>query len=273
VRGQQQVPAGVDASVPSIARVYDAVLGGEDDYEVDRAVRDQLFATGPEAVHLARDDRARLARVVRYLAGTVGIDQFLDCGSGLPTADDTHQVAQRVDPGARVVHVDDDPVVLAHGRALLTDDASTSVVAADIRDPRAVLAAPEVGDLLDLNRPVGLLHVGILHHVDDDEGPHDVLRGYVDALAPGSHVAVSHFHTPADGSPLAERAAAVEQVLLGGELGRGRFRTGAEIQRFFDGLEMVEPGLSALARWWPDGPPPELGLHRLIMLGGLARKG
>jgi hypothetical protein len=268
----QQVPPGVDTSVPSIARVYDAVLGGKDNYEVDRAVRDQLFAMGPEAVHLARDNRAWLARVVRYLAGTVGVDQFLDCGSGLPTADNTHQVAQRVDPDARVVYVDNDPIVLAHGRALLADDASTAFVHADIRDPAAVLAAPEVRDLLDLTRPVGLLHVGILHHVNDDEGPYDVLRGYVDALAPGSHVAVSHFYTPDDGGPLAERAAAVEKVLLGGELGRGRFRTRTEIQRFFDGLEPVEPGLSYLAEWWPDGPPPELGLHRQIMLGGLARK-
>ena len=146
------------------------------------------------------------------------------------------------------------------------------LVGADIRDPAAVLGSPEVAELLDLSRPVGLLHVGILHHVNDDEDPYGVLEGYVRHLAPGSHVAVSHFFTPADGSPLAERAAAVESVLLGGELGRGRFRTRPEIQRFFDGLEMVEPGLTHLARWWPDGPPPELGLHRLIMLGGLARK-
>jgi hypothetical protein len=267
-----EVPAGIDPTRPSIARVYDAVLGGKDNYEVDRAVRDELFAMGPEAVHLARDNRAWLARVVRYLAGTVGIDQFLDCGSGLPTAENTHQVAQRVNPDSHVVYVDNDPIVLAHARALLTSDASTSLVGADIRDPAAVLGSPEVTELLDLSRPVGLLHVGILHHVNDDEDPYGVLEGYVRHLAPGSHVAVSHFFTPADGSPLAERAAAVESVLLGGELGRGRFRTRAEIQRFFDGLEMVEPGLTHLAQWWPDGPPPELGLHRLIMLGGLARK-
>lgn len=267
------VPPGIDPTKPSIARVYDAVLGGKDNYEVDRAVRDQLFAMGPEAVHLARDNRAWLARVVRYLTATVGIDQFLDCGSGLPTAENTHQVAQRAVPEARVAYVDIDPVVLAYGRALLTDDASTVIAPADIRDPQAVLASAEVSGLLDLSRPVGLLHVGILHHVNDDEQPYDVLSSYVSALAPGSFVAVSHFYTPADDSPLAERAANVEQVLLGGELGRGRFRTRAEIQRFFDGLEMVDPGLTYLADWWPDGPPPELGLHRKLMLGGLARKG
>lgn len=268
-----EVPPGIDPHRPSIARVYDAVLGGKDNYEVDRAVRDELFAMDPEAVHLARDNRAWLARVVRYLAGTVGIDQFLDCGSGLPTAENTHEVAQRVNPDGHVVYVDDDPVVLAHARALLTPDGSTALVGADIRDPAAVLGSPEVAELLDLSRPVGLLHAGILHHVDDDEDPHGVLEGYVRRLAPGSHVAVSHFYTPGDDSPLAERAAAVEAVLLGGALGRGRFRTRAEIQRFFDGLEMVEPGLTHLAEWWPDGPPPELGLHRRIMLGGLARKG
>lgn len=265
------VPAGIDPSKPSIARVYDAVLGGKDNYEVDRAVRDQLFAMGPEAVHLARDNRAWLARVVRYLTGTVGIDQFLDCGSGLPTAENTHQVAQRINPDARVVYVDNDPVVLAHGRALLAENESTRMVVADIREPQAVLASPEVAGFLDLDRPIGLLHVGILHHVNDDEQPYDVLSGYVRAFVPGSHVAVSHFYTPADGSPLAERAGQVESVLLGGELGRGRFRTEPEIRRFFDGLDVVEPGLTYLADWWPDGPPPELGLHRQIMLGGLAR--
>lgn len=269
----EQAPPGVDRTRPSIARVYDAVLGGKDNYEVDRAVRDQLFAMGPEASHLARDNRAWLARVVRYLAGTVGIDQFLDCGSGLPTAENTHQVAHRVNPDSHVVYVDNDPIVLAHARALLTDDAATSLVGADVRDPAAVLAAAEATGLFDPSRPVGLLHVGILHHVNDDEDPYGVLDGYVRHLAAGSHVAVSHFYTPGDDSLLAARAADVEAVLLGGELGRGRFRTRPEIARFFDGLDLVEPGLSYLAEWWPDGPAPELGLHRQIMLGGLARRG
>ncbi len=259
----------IDTTVPSIARVYDAVLGGKDNYEVDRAVVQQLLAVNPDAVDIARDNRAWLVRVVRYLAAHRGIDQFLDCGSGLPTAENTHQVLAKINDTARVLYVDNDPIVLAHGRALLTST-NSAIVDADVRDPRALLAQPEVRDFFDWSRPIGLLQVGILHHVlGDAAGP--IMDVYLDAMPPGSYVAISHFYNPGDGSELAERAAAAEAVLLGGDLGAGQFRSREQIEGLFRGWTLVEPGLTALAEWWPDGPPPRpLPIGRQLMLAGLA---
>lgn len=263
----------IDPTKPSIARVYDAVLNGKDNFEVDRAVRDQVLAVHPESLVVARDNRDWLIRVVRYLTGTLRVDQFLDCGSGLPTAENTHQAAQRINPEARVLYIDNDPVVLAHGRALLEENENTHFVDADIRHPRDWITSREVTTFLDFSRPIALLHVAILHHVLDEEGPYDVLAGYVDRLVSGSYVAISHFHNPHDESEVARVAAELEQVLIGGEIGRGRFRTGAEITRFFDGLELVPPGIALLPDWWPDGPQPKpLPSVRQLMLGGLARK-
>lgn len=265
-----RVPCGIDTSKPSIARVYDAVLNGKDNFAVDRAIRDQLLEVSPYALDVPRDNRAWLIRVMRYLVDTVGIDQFLDCGSGLPTAENTHQVAQRLNPDASVVYVDNDPVVAAYGRVLLEENANTKLVSADIRDPAALLALPEVSRFVELDRPLGLLLVGILHHVLDR--PYEVMQGYVAALPPGSYVAVSHFYNPRDDSLVAKLAGQAEKVLLSGDLGSGRFRTRDEIMRFFDGLELIEPGLVTLAEWWPDGPPGEIGPHRRCMLGAVARK-
>lgn len=264
--------AGIDTSTPSVARVYDAVLNGKDNFAVDRAVRDQLLQIRPEGLVLPRDNRAWLFRIVRYLTDTVGIDQFLDCGSGLPSANNTHQVAQQVNPQARVVYVDHDPVVLAHGRALLEENRETRFVAADIRDPERLVAQAGVGELLDLTQPVGLLHAGVLHHVDDEEDPVAIMRRYVQVLPSGSYVAISHFHNPGDGSEVAEAAQAAEEVLSGGELGSGRFRSPEEINELFVGLPLVEPGLVPLAEWWPLGPPERpLAVPRQLMLGGLAQ--
>lgn len=265
-------PGGIDTTIPSIARVYDAVLNGKDNYAVDRAVRDELVRVNPESLILARDNREWLIRVVRYLTGTVGIDQFVDCGSGLPTAENTHQVAQRINPDARVVYVDNDPVVAAHGRALLEDNEHTRFASADVAQAAEVLARREVEGMVDFERPVGLLLVGILHHFVDDEHPERIVADYLNALAPGSFVAISHFYNPADGSELAQLAARGEEILLGGDLGSGRFRTYDEILRLFNGLEPVEPGLVYPAHWWPDGPPADLIPPRKTMLGGIARK-
>ncbi len=270
--GAQSGPGGIDTTTPSVARVYDAVLNGKDNYAVDRAVRDELVTAHPEGLTLARDNRDWLIRVVRYLAGTAGIEQFLDCGSGLPTAENTHQVAQRANPDARVVYADNDPIVAAHGRALLADNENTQFTAADIRDPDALLDRPEVDTMLDWDRPLALLMVGILHHVLDDQDPQQILAGYLSRMPPGSFVAISHFYNPADGSDLAELAGRTEQILLGGALGSGRFRQRAEIENLFTGLDLIPPGVAHLADWWPDGPQPQpLKLPRQLMLGGLAR--
>jgi hypothetical protein len=259
----------INTTIPSIARVYDAVLGGKDNYEVDRAVMAQLLAVNPDAAAIARDNRAWLVRVVRHLAEEQGIDQFLDCGSGLPTAENTHQVLARINDDARVLYIDNDPIVLAHGRALLTSS-NSEILDADVRRPDELLALPQVRDFFDWSRPIGLLHVGILHHVLGDE-VFSIMDTYLGAMPAGSHTAISHFYNPHDGSALAERAEAAEAVLLGGELGAGQFRSREQIEQLFRGWNILEPGLSYLAEWRPDGPPAgPLALGRQLMLAGVA---
>ncbi|GAA4840291.1 SAM-dependent methyltransferase [Saccharopolyspora rosea] len=263
----------IDTSVASIARVYDAMLGGKDNYEVDREIRDRIVECAPEAMAAARDGRSFLLRVTRYLAGVVGIDQFLDCGSGLPTAENTHEIAQRVNPDAVVVYVDNDPLVLAHGRALLDADERSHFVAADLTRPAEVLADPVVRAKIDFSRPLALYQIGTLHHVSDEQDPAAIMRRYLDALPAGSYVALAHLFNPRDGSELAEVAARVEQVCTSSSLGSGWFRTGEQILRFVDGLEVLEPGLVPVADWWPTGPrATPLGLSQRAYVGVVGRK-
>src|SRR5690349_5228916 len=180
-----QVPVGVDPNRPSIARVYGGFLGGKDLYEVDRQVMRKISEAVPEAVDIARGNRGFLNRACRFLTQTK-IDQFLDCGSGLPTAENTHQIVQRYNDEARVVYVDNDPVVLAHGRALLEDNFRERMVGADIFEPRRVLENEVVRGTVDFTEPLVLLQVGTMHHVADDERAPEIMREYIDALAPGS---------------------------------------------------------------------------------------
>ena len=254
----RQVPVGIDPNRPSIARVYDGFLGGKDHYAVDRVVMGKILALVPEAADIARGNRGFLNRACRFLAAQTGIEQYLDCGSGLPSADNTHQIVHRLRPEAQVVYVDNDPVVLAHGRAMLEDEQFTHMAEADIFTPRTVLKHPVVLRNLDLTEPVVLLHVGTLHHLAGDDGP-AVMRGYIDALAPGSYVVFSHFFDP-ERPGLTEIAKRIENVLVSGPLGAGAFRTRAEIEAMLPGLEIIkpngttEPGLVACSAWWPDGP-------------------
>lgn len=262
----------IDTTKPNLARVYDCFLGGKDNYAVDRAVFEQVDAVVPEMAELARTGRRWLERVVRFLAGTARIDQFLDLGAGLPTVENTHQTAQRSDPMARVVYVDNDPVVAAHGRARLPEDDRTRLVLADFTRPDEVLTDPEVVRQLDLDQPVALIHAGTLHHVRAEQDPWRMMRRYVELLAPGSWVAISHFHDPGDGgaaSALARRASGLFSDLLGPDF---HFRTREEIARLFDGLELVEPGLARLCDWWPDGPPGPATMSDAVALGGVAVK-
>lgn len=242
-------PTGVDTSVPSIARVYDAMLGGKDNFAVDREVAERIRSVMPISRESAWEHREALARGVRYLVSQ-GVDQFLDLGSGLPTAQNTHQVAQAAAPGARVVYVDNDPMVLAHGRALLAGDDHTEVVTADLRDPEDVLSRPEVRRLIDLDRPLGVLMVGVVHHLSDEEDPAGLVKRYVDALAPGSFLFLTHFRSKPPATD------ALERVFLN-MLGSGRFRTQEEIEALFGGLELVEPGVIEIPRWRPDAPVAE----------------
>jgi S-adenosyl methyltransferase len=263
----------INTNQPSIARVYDAMLGGKDNYAVDRQIREQMEALAPEFPTIGRDNREWLIRVSRFLAGEVGISQFLDCGSGLPTAENTHQVVQRLNRDAVVVYVDNDPTVAAHGRAILAENDHTHFCVQDVTHPAQVLADPVVRRQLDWTEPIALFMIAILHHFDDALRPHELMATYIDALPPGSWVAITHFWNPADGSALAARAKVFEDKLLGGDLGSGRFRTREEIEDFFHGLPLVEPGLSMLPDWWPDGPRTKpLEDARQLILGGLACK-
>ncbi|MBS2964657.1 SAM-dependent methyltransferase [Actinocrinis puniceicyclus] len=272
VAAKRTVPVGVDPTRASIARVYDAFLNGKDNYEVDREVLRQVQKAAPEAVDLATENRGFLIRACRFLAAQTGIDQYLDCGSGLPTAENVHQVVQRINPQAGVVYVDNDPVVLAHGRALLEENESTHLVSADIFAPREVLGHGEVRARIDFSRPLVFLQMGTLHHYNGPrEQPARIMREYIDALPSGSYVAISHFFDPQNEySPVARK---MEEMFVHSMMGSGTFRTRAELEELFDGLEMVDPGLTLCADWWPDGPriKPLNQVQRCIA-GGIGRK-
>jgi hypothetical protein len=255
----------IDTTVPSVARVYDAILGGKDNFAVDRAVAEEAMRTMSDAGNGARLNRAALGRAVRYMADR-GVSQFLDLGSGLPTAANTHEIAQGANPRARVVYVDNDPSVWLHGQALLTGDDSTLVVLADVRSPDELLARPEIAGFLDFGQPIGLILNAVIHHLNDDEDPHGIVARYQRALAPGSYLQLTHF---CDESA---EARANSEVLTR-SLGRGQVRSRAEIVRFFDGLELVPPGVVFLPWWRPDAPvdsPPPAG--SMLMLVGVGRK-
>jgi SAM-dependent methyltransferase len=263
--GPRRVPPHIDIHKPSVARVYDAILGGKDNFPWDRAVAAEVMAAFPQAATSAILNRQVLERAVRYLHSR-GIDQFLDLGSGLPTVRNTHEIAQELNPRALVAYVDNDPIVLAHGRAQLVDVAATTVVTADIRQPDTILGNPAITSFLDFGRPIGLVLNGVIHHLNDDEDPHGVVTKLTSALAAGSYLQLTHFCTAAPA------AAELEQVLMR-SIGSGRMRGADEITAFFDGLELVEPGIVFLPEWRPDRPvsyPLDLGAQ--LILGGMARK-
>jgi hypothetical protein len=263
-----EAPDGVDTSVAHPARVYDYWLGGNVNFPVDREAAERVLAATPGLRMRVRASRAFLTRVVRHLTATAGIDQFVDLGSGIPSTDNVHEVAQAVNPAARVVYVDNDPIVLVHAKPLLTGTAegATDLVQADLRFPQQVLAA--AAQTVDLTRPVGLLMLGVLHLIQDAEDPWGIVAEYMAALAPGSYVAISH---PAieiyPGQREAQRRynerVATPQTL--------RDRTAVE--RFFTGLEMVEPGLVQVHQWRPDpGADGNLPADFASAHAGVARK-
>jgi trans-aconitate methyltransferase len=273
VTSGETAPPGVDISRPSVARVYDYMLGGKDNFAVDRQASQLALQITPDGPEAARASRAFLRRVVRYLVTEVGIRQFLDLGSGLPTQGNVHEIAHRVDPEVRVVYVDNDPMVLAHSQALLTDARTTTVVRADVRDPAAVLSHPEVRESIDFSEPVGLLMLAILHHLNDHEDPGGVAARLRQELVPGSHLAISHFHDPGQEHPEASAKAQQVEKIFNETLGTGRWRTRAEILSYFGEFELLEPGLVPLAEWRPDAePPPDQTDTYYTFVGGLARR-
>ncbi|MCY7343530.1 MAG: SAM-dependent methyltransferase [Pseudonocardia sp.] len=246
------LPAYIDVTKASVARVYDAFLNGKDNYEIDREVLRKIQQVAPEATQLGWDNREFLIRATRFIAGQTGITQYLDCGSGLPTSENTHQVAQRIQPDAHVVYVDNDPVVLAHGRALLEENDQTHLIGADIFEPSQVLQNEVVRKHLDFSEPIALYQCGTMHHYSGSRYA-EIMKEYIDALPSGSYVALSHFFDPetAEYSSLARK---MEEVFIHSPMGSGRFRTRAQIESMLSGLELIEPGLVLCADWWPDGP-------------------
>ena len=246
--GTHEVTLDLDTSVAHVARVYDYWLGGKDNFAADRAAGEQAIQAYPDIVYSVRANRAFLARTVRYLAGEAGIRQFLDIGTGIPTANNTHEVAQDVAPGSNVVYVDNDPVVLTHARALLVsgDQGHTNYIDADLRDTGRILA--EAAQTLDFSRPVAIMLMAILQHIDEAEDPYAIVNSLLDAVPPGSYLAISH---PANdiNSPGVRRLASRLNELMPMKL---RFRSRTEVARFFDGLELLKPGLVRAPEWRPD---------------------
>lgn len=231
------VPAGVDPTQPSPARLYDYYLGGQNNFEADRELAEKLRVRMPELEDASWGNRGFLQRVVRRLAAGHGISQFLDIGAGLPTRSNTHQVAQRIMPRARVVYVDNDPMVLAHAEALLAGLRNVSVVAGDLRDPAAVLSQPEVTRLIDFDQPVALLLVAVVHYLPDEEDPWGLVRRFVDVIAPGSYLALSH--VTAD-RQACNRVRGIQEIYAQAT-GQLHFRTRSEVERFFNGMELLSP--------------------------------
>ena len=253
-------------SVPNPARVYDALLGGKDNYAADRAVADKLATAKPALRPNVRANRAYLGRVVRYLAAEAGIRQFLDLGTGLPNLDNTHEVAQRAARESRIVYVDNDPVVLAHARALLvsTPEGATDYLQADIRDPAAIL--DQAAATLDFSKPVAVMLLGVLYMIPDADLPYETVSGYVNALAPGSYLAISHPASDVDAEAAAQAAREYDNSLPTTQTNRTR----AQVTKFFDGLELVPPGVVQLDKWRPDPGDEDPGLE-ISSWAGLGR--
>ena len=236
-----------DTSVAHVARVYNYWLGGKDNFAADRAAGEQAIKAFPNIVLSARANRAFLARVVRFLAQEAGIRQFLDIGTGIPSANNTHEVAQSAAPESRVVYVDNDPVVLAHARALLASDpkGATDYIDADLRDPQQIMAG--AARLLDFSRPVAVMLMAILQHIDDEDDPYQIVATLVSGLQPGSYLALSHPAKDIDAEAMAKMADTLNQMMAE----KVTFRDRPAVARFFTGLELVEPGMVQASKWRP----------------------
>ncbi|GAA0967818.1 SAM-dependent methyltransferase [Actinocorallia libanotica] len=266
----ERAPRGIDPTKAHPARRYNYWLGGKDNFAADRESA-EIVASGFPTIRLsALENRKFLQRAVRHLAAEAGIRQFLDIGAGLPSAGNVHEVAQDVAPESRVVYVDNDPIVLVHARALLNSspEGATAYVDADLREPEKILNAPELTETLDLSRPTALILVATMHFITEDEDAYGLLGRLREALAPGSHIAMTH--ATLDYLPEERRAGVIENDEKSGVPFQMRTRT--EFTRFFDGLELVEPGVTSVVEWRPDDPPGERPtVEDVSMYGAVAR--
>ena len=263
----------INTGAPNPARIYDYFLGGKDNFPADRQVADQVLAIAPVAREVVEDNRAFLRRAVHVLAREAGIRQFIDLGSGLPTRGNVHEIAQAIAPDARVVYVDNDAMVVTHARALLAGD-NTVAIQADLREPEVILGHPEVRQLIDFNQPIALLLLAILHFIPDDEDPLGIVARFRETLPTGSYLAISHgtrdipVRPDMSAEEMTEMGAKAEQLY---QLTTASLvtRTWAQVERFFDGFELLDPGLVEIQVWRPDNQSSMLpgGFY-----GGVGRK-
>ena len=268
--GRSELPPEIDTSRPHPARMYDYYLGGKNHFAADREVAAKLLAAVPSVRTGARENRAFLGRAVRFLAAEAGIRQFLDVGTGLPTAENVHEVAQSVAPSSRVVYVDNDPLVLAHARALLTSspDGRTAYIQADLRDPEAILGNPVTREVLDFSQPIALMLVAILHLFPDEFAPEAVLATLIDALPPGSYVAASHLTTEHD--PAATSAG--QAAMQGAGIAMQKRDADEFASLVFSGLDLVPPGVVLVSEWRPEDAGPRPLPSEVNCYGAVGRK-
>jgi hypothetical protein len=265
--GGEGTPVQLDASVPHSARVWNYWLGGKDNFAADRALGDQIVEFFPDIIDIARQSRRFLTRAVRYLAGEVGIQQFLDVGTGLPTADNTHEVAQQINPYARIVYVDNDPLVLTHARALLnsTPEGATDYLDADVHDPDTILRGAK--KILNFTEPIALMMLGILGNVVDYHEARAILDRLVSALPPGSYLVIN------DGTNVINPAARHEATRISIKAGAPYIaRPPDQIAGFFHGLQLIEPGVVSSSRWRPDTPADAAAPAEVDVFCGVAKK-
>jgi hypothetical protein len=260
--------ADIDTKTASGARVYDYLLGGTENYAIDRAAADQVENILPGTKAMARNSRRFLERVVRYLADDGGIRQFIDNGSGLPTQDNVHQIAQRVAPDSRVIYVDSDPIVVRHQKVnALAENENTAFILSDARDVERIMDHPDTRRLIDFSKPTALLYLMFLHFIPDRSDPIGMVRGVLDQLAPGSYLVISHVIS--DEAKVRQQMTEVSLANTRGNFGRIRSRE--DVAAFFEGLELVEPGLVDIRDWRPDGMDEDQA-DRWFVFGGVGRK-
>ena len=259
---EARVPEGVDPTLPSVARIYDYLIGGKDNYAADRTAARQFVELVPEVPKIARANRDFLVRCVRFLA-QAGVRQFIDLGAGIPTSPNVHEVARRAQPGAHVVYVDHDPVVVSHAAALMATNDATSAVTGDLRAVDDVLG--KARKMLDFTKPVGLLFVGCLHHILDSEDPAGIVAKYLAALAPGSYLVISHSTNEFSAEKMSANAEMADQsgtVLVP--------RSKEAILAMFNGHELVDPGLVLVSYWRPEGGDPGPDADKAWVYGGVS---
>ena len=266
----ERAPAGIDVSRAHAARMYDFYLGGKDHFAADRATAAKAMASWQSVRTAVRENRAFLGRAVRYLVEEAGIRQFLDIGTGLPSANNVHEVAQAAVPDAHVVYVDNDPIVLAHAKALLTGttEGRTAYIEADLRDPERILRHPTAHEVLDFDRPIALMLVAILHFLPDEENPAGIVRTLVDALPSGSYLVASHVTPEFD----PEGVYGLESSYRAGGVAAQARPVDDFIGLAFEGLELVEPGVELVSEWRPEDDGPRPSAAEVSWFGGVARK-